>query len=104
ESLITALHHGEGFAKQSSAMVRDLSLCRARMQAKMLPVMNGAEIQLKTQVAVSGVESIINLNAIARSVTKEASLVDLEVKFVSMSDSDRITLHGYVLSNIYKQN
>ena len=103
-SLITAVHYGEGFAKQSSAMVRDLSLGGARLQAKMLPVMNGEEIKLTAQVSVSGVERIINLNGIVRSVTQEDGVVGLGVQFVSMSDSDRITLHGYVLSNIYKQN
>lgn len=103
-SLITSVHYGSGFQQKSSAMVRDLSLGGARLQAKMLPVVAGEEIKLTAQVAVSGIERIVTLDGIVRSVTQEEGGIGLGVQFVGMSDSDRITLHAYVLSNIYKQN
>lgn len=103
-TLTTSVYYGENLSKKGAAMVRDLSLGGARLHAKMLPVMNGDELQLLAQVSVSGVQRIITLNAVVRSITQEEGGVGLGVQFVSMSDSDRITLHAFVLSNIHNSN
>ncbi|UXD86749.1 flagellar brake protein [Thalassolituus hydrocarboniclasticus] len=102
-SLIASVHYGENFSQKCSAMIKDLSLGGARLEAKMLPVEVGETIQLTAQVAVSGIERIIKLDAIVRAITKETGGVGVGLQFQTMSDSDRITLHAYVLSNIHRQ-
>ncbi|MCD8520681.1 MAG: flagellar brake protein [Saccharospirillaceae bacterium] len=102
-ALITSVHYGENFAQKCSAMIKDLSLGGARLEARMLPVDIGDNIQLTAQVSVSGIERIIKLDAVVRAFSKEAGGVGVGLQFLAMSDSDRITLHAYVLSNIHRQ-
>ena len=103
-NLISSVYYGDEHKQKSSAMIRDLSLGGARLAAKMLPVMAGDEIRLTAQISVSGIERIVNLDGIVRSIQPaEGDGNHIGVQFSAMSDSDRITLHAYVLSNIHRQ-
>lgn len=103
-ALISSVYFGQDKTKKASAMIRDLSLGGARLSAKMLPVSTGDQIRITAQISVSGIERIVTLEAIVRSVQpSEGDGVQIGVQFSEMSDSDRITMHAYVLSNIYRQ-
>ena len=102
-SLITSVYFGDELQQKSSALIQDLSLGGARLVAKSLPVVPGEEVRLTAQLSVSGIERIVTLEGIVRSVSPEKEGLQIGLQFNSMSDSDRITLHAFVLSNIYRQ-
>lgn len=76
------------------------SSVRARLEAKSLAVGEGENITLTAQVSVSGVDRIIKVGGLVRSLAVEEGGVSLGVQFTNMSDSDRITLHAYVLTHL----
>lgn len=102
-ALICSVYYGDGLQQKSSAKIRDLSLGGARLQAKTLPVTAGDEVRLTAQLSVSGIERIVTLEGVVRSVTNDNDGTQVGLQFNSISDSDRITLHAFVLSNIYRQ-
>ncbi|WP_430459663.1 flagellar brake protein [Thalassolituus sp. LLYu03] len=103
-ALISTVYFGDGQSKKASAMIRDLSLGGARITSKVLPVSAGEDIRMTAQVSVSGIERIVTLEGIVRSVqVSDPEGTSVGVQFKEMSDSDRITLHAYVLSNIHRQ-
>lgn len=102
-ALICSVYYGDGLQQKSSAKIRDLSLGGARLQAKTLPVTAGDEVRLTAQLSVSGIERIVTLEGVVRSVTNDNDGTQVGLQFNSINDSDRITLHAFVLSNIYRQ-
>ena len=82
-------------------MVKDISLGGCRLHARSLTVEVGDTIKLTAQISVSGIERIVSLDAEVRSLQSDEDGSVVGVQFASMSDSDRITLHAYVLSNIH---
>lgn len=99
-SLICSLLYGAEQQNKVSARVTDLSLGGARIVARQLPVAEGDNLTITAQVSVSGVDRIIKVSALVRSVNMEETQVAVGVQFQEMSDSDRITLHAYVLTNL----
>ena len=100
-SLISAIHYGDNFSNKTSSIVKDISLGGCRLTARKLAVSQGETIKLTAQISVSGIERIISLQAEVRSLQEEADGVIAGVQFNDMSDTDRIILHAYVLSNIH---
>ena len=100
-ALISAVHYGASFANKTSSMVKDISLGGCRLHARSLTVEVGDTIKLTAQISVSGIERIVSLDAEVRSLQSDEDGSVVGVQFASMSDSDRITLHAYVLSNIH---
>lgn len=100
-ALISAVHYGDSFANKTSSMVKDISLGGCRLHSRTLDVAVGDIIKLTAQISVSGIERIVSLDAEVRSLQSDADGCMVGVQFASMSDSDRITLHAYVLSNIH---
>ena len=98
--LICSVIHGQDNQHKVSARIKDLSLGGARLEAKSLAVGEGENITLTAQVSVSGVDRIIKVAGVVRSLTVEEGGVSLGVQFTDMSDSDRITLHAYVLTHL----
>jgi len=98
--LICSVIHGQDNQHKVSARIKDLSLGGARLEAKSLAVGEGENITLTAQVSVSGVDRIIKVGGLVRSLTVEEEGVSLGVQFTDMSDSDRITLHAYVLTHL----
>lgn len=99
-SLICSVLYGTEQQHKVSARITDLSLGGARIVARQLPVVEGDNLTITAQVSVSGVDRIIKVSAIVRSVNTEETQVAVGVQFQEMSDSDRITLHAYVLTNL----
>lgn len=99
-NLICSVIYGTESQHKVSAKITDLSLGGARLQARQLAVTEGDSLTLTAQVSVSGVDRIIKVGAMVRSVTPEETQVAVGVQFVEMSDSDRITLHAYVLTHL----
>ena len=99
-SLICSVLYGTEQQHKVSARITDLSLGGARIVARQLPVVEGDNLTITAQVSVSGVDRIIKVSAIVRSVNAEETQVAVGVQFQEMSDSDRITLHAYVLTNL----
>ena len=99
-NLICSLDSGNEDQHKSSAKIRDLSLGGARLECKTLPVQNGQTLTITAQLSVSGIDRIITLSGIVRSINVEEKNVSCGVQFTDMSDSDRITLHAYVLTNL----
>ena len=98
--LICSVLYGADSAKKTSAKITDLSLGGARLECPSLPVEEGQELKITAQLTVSGIDRIITLVAMTRSVNVEEKTVSVGVQFTDMSDSDRITLHAYVLSHL----
>ncbi len=102
-SLICSVYYGDELQQKSSAKICDLSLGGARLQARILPVTAGDEVRLIAQLSVSGIERIVTLEGVVRSVANDHDGTQVGLQFNSINDSDRITLHAFVLSNIYRQ-
>lgn len=100
-ALISAVHYGASFANKTSSMVKDISLGGCRLHSRSLAVEVGDTIKLTAQISVSGIERIVSLDAEVRSLQSDEDGSVVGVQFASMSDSDRITLHAYVLSNLH---
>lgn len=99
-SLICSVVYGTDQEHKASAKICDISLGGSRIYCASLPVEEGQEIKVVAQITVSGIDRIITLTGIVRSLLVEEVGVTAGVQFTEMSDSDRITLHAYVLSNL----
>lgn len=102
-NLICSVHYSADLQQKSSAMIRDLSLGGARLTAKNLPVMDGEQVTVTAQVSVSGVDRIVKLEGIVRTVQADKEGLQIGVQFLHINDSDKITLHAYVLSHLYER-
>lgn len=102
-SLISSVHYGDGFTNKTASLVKDISLGGCCLNSRALPVEVGDTIRLTAQISVSGIERIVSLDAQVRSQQEDDAGSVAGVQFINMSDSDRITLHAYVLSNIHAQ-
>lgn len=100
-SLISSLNYGEGLAGKQACMLKDISLGGCRLQATKMPVATGEMVRLTTQITISGIERIISLEGEVRSVQEDEENLLAGIQFADMNDSDRITLHAFVLSNIH---
>lgn len=96
--LICSVMYGTDYNNKTASKITDLSLGGARLECASLPVEEGQELRITAQLTVSGIDRIITLVAITRSVNVEEKTVSVGVQFTDMSDSDRIMLHAYVLS------
>jgi c-di-GMP-binding flagellar brake protein YcgR len=96
--LICSVMYGADCNNKTASKITDLSLGGARLECASLPVEEGQELRITAQLTVSGIDRIITLVAITRSVNVEEKTVSVGVQFTDMSDSDRIMLHAYVLS------
>jgi len=89
--------------KSVPAVIDDLSINGARMFCQKLSTELEDEINIVFKVSVSGIERIMRIKAIVRSVqfneAKDYHFYGLQ--FVDVSDSDRITLHAFVLSQLH---
>jgi len=101
--LIASVHFGQDLLQQTSAIISDLSLGGARLSGRNLPVMAEEKISVSAQLMISGVERVVTLNGIVRSVHTEGQNTRVGVQFLDISDTDKISLQAYVLSHIYYQ-
>ncbi len=100
--VICSVHFGDGFRDKTSARILDLSLGGARINTRNMAATIGDDIKLTAQISVSGIERIVTVSAIVRSLTPGGGTdIQAGLQFTEMSDSDRITLHAFVLSNIH---
>ncbi|MFC3680903.1 flagellar brake protein [Bacterioplanoides pacificum] len=99
-NLVCSLVFGEQQQHKLSARLVDLSLGGARIRAAQLPVSKNESLRLTAQFSISGIDRIVQLDAVVRSVNVEDSDIALGVQFLNVSDSDKITLHAYILSHI----
>ncbi|MCJ8169156.1 flagellar brake protein [Atopomonas sediminilitoris] len=99
-NLISSVYYGAAQQK-CSAIIKDLSLGGCRLQARALDLCPGDELKLTAQVAVSGIERIVTLSGHARSVLQDNEHTVIGVQFAEINDTDRITLHAYVLTHLH---
>jgi c-di-GMP-binding flagellar brake protein YcgR len=94
----------EDTKKTMSSVIDDLSTNGARIHGPDLGVKESNEIDLVFKVEVSGVERILHVKSIVRSVqfneAKNAHFYGLQ--FVDVAEADTITLHAYVLTQLHK--
>jgi len=92
-----------GQRKSVPSVIDDLSINGARLFCQKLPTELNAEIDIVFKIAVSDIERIMRIKAIVRSIqfneAKDSHFYGLQ--FVNVSDSDRITLHAFVLSQLH---
>ncbi|WP_320823693.1 flagellar brake protein [Reinekea sp.] len=89
--------------KSVPAVIDDLSINGARMFCQKLPTALDEEINIVFKVSVSGIERIMRIRAIVRStqLNEDQGNYFYGLQFVDVSDSDRITLHAFVLSQLH---
>jgi c-di-GMP-binding flagellar brake protein YcgR len=100
-SLISAVFYGADFTNKSSSMIKDISFGGCRLHSRTLPIEIGEIIRLTAQISISNIERIVSLDAEVRSLLEDEDGYVAGLQFASMSDSDRIILHAYVLSNLH---
>ena len=102
-NLIASMHFGTDLKEKKSARVRDISLGGASVLAKDAAVMRDEPVRLVAMLQISGVERLVNLDGIVRSVQPEESGIRLVIQFSGLNDNDKISLQAYVLSHVYFQ-
>ncbi len=102
-NLIASLHYGQDLQQKTSARIRDLSLGGARVLARNLTLQPEEKVTLAAQLQISGVERLVNLEGIVRSIHFEGTETQLGVQFLELQDNDKVSLQAYVLSHIYYQ-
>lgn len=93
----------DGQRQTKTGVIDDLSTNGARVHGKDLGVAEGSELDLVFKIAVSNVERILHLKAVVRTKQynepKGAWFYGLQ--FLSVEESDTITLHAYVLTQLH---
>ena len=87
---------------RASAIIRDISTDGAQIVSKQLQGAAGDEITLKFKFEVADIERVISVAGIIRTVNETDSDTSYGVQFKDVQDIDRITLHGFVLSQLHK--
>jgi len=93
----------EGERKSMPAVIDDLSINGARLFCQQLPTDLNAEVDIVFKLVVSDIERFMRIKVTVRSIqfneAKDAHFYGLH--FVDVSDSDRIVLHAFVLSQLH---
>ncbi|MEH6649009.1 MAG: flagellar brake protein [Motiliproteus sp.] len=102
-NIISSALHSDGLQSvKHTVCIIDLSTDGARITSKSLNADTGEQISLITKLKVSGVERIIQLTAIVRSVSSNNGKQLFGLQFIEMGESDRVMIHACVLSSLYK--
>ena len=100
--IIASVQYGED--KRATAIIRDISTDGVQLVSKQFDAEIGDEVVVNCKFDVVGIERVLSLASIVRSVTKGENDSCFGLQFVEVSDMDRITLHGYVLSQLHGAN
>lgn len=98
--LDTQVVFGVAGEHQKPAIIRDLSLGGARLEAEMMPVVTGEHVVLNSAAQIAGIQYQLALKAIVRSLTSDKGKLIIGVQFESLPDADHIALHAYVMSHV----
>ena len=101
-SIIASVFHTVGDnTERATARLVDLSAEGARISSNTLALNNGDEITLVKKLKVSGVERILKVKSIVRSINISDGKPLFGLQFIELSEEDRVMIHASVLSHLY---